>query len=303
MKTENVLLLEKYCVYMTAVEHRLPLTVYTYKLELSHFIEYLDDHGVLFNEVSTDIIGEFLSKRQEDKNINSRTVSKTLSCFRSFFYFLIKEGICKDNPAALLETPRRKINLPEVMDNEIVEQLLNTIKYDKPLGLRDKALYELIYSCGFRVSEAVNLNINDINFSEKLIKIKGKGGKERLVIFGNEAEKWLKMYIEKSRPVLADGAGRGSALFVNRYGKRISRMGIWKNYRRYAQLSGTSSRVHTLRHSFATALLHGGADLRTVQALLGHAELATSQIYTHVNASLLEENHRKYLPKIGGKIE
>ena len=292
--------MERYCVYLAASEHRLPLTVYTYKLEISRFLEYIDEQEIQLEDVTADNITWFLSKLKEGANINSRTVSKTLSCFRSFFYFLMKEGICKENPAVLLEPPKRKINLPEVMEKETVEHLLSKINTDKPLGLRDKALFELIYSCGCRISEIVNLNVHDINSSEKLIKVKGKGGKERLVIFGEEADKWLKLYMENSRPVLAEGKGHGPALFVNRYGKRISRIGIWKNYRRYAQIAGTGSRVHTLRHSFATAMIQGGADLRTVQALLGHADLATSQIYTHVDASLLEETHRKYLPRIGG---
>ena len=303
MKEENILLLNRYCAYLAAVEHRLPLTVYTYKLEIDHFLEYVEGYSILIKEISADFISKYLNNRHENMEINSRTISKTLSAFRSFFYYLMKERICDENPAVFLETPRKKEKLPEVMDQETVEELLNLINFDKPLGLRDKALFELIYSCGLRISEVVNLNIKDINFSEKLIKVMGKGGKERLVIFGEEAEKWLKMYIKKSRPVLAEGGGRGPALFVNRYGKRISRMGIWKNFRRYAQIAGTSSRVHTLRHSFATALLHGGADLRTVQTLLGHADLATTQIYTHVNTSLLEEYHRKYLPRIGGKID
>jgi integrase/recombinase XerD len=165
--------------------------------------------------------------------------------------------------------------------------------------LRDRALFEMIYSSGIRISEAAGLNVRDIDFSEGVAKVKGKGNKERLVVFGPEASGRLKRYLEESRPALAGGGGRGPALFVGRRGKRLSRKGIWKNYSRYATLAGTGSRVHTLRHSFATSLLEGGADLRTVQALLGHANLETTQIYTHVDTGLLKENHRKYLPKLG----
>jgi integrase/recombinase XerD len=151
--------------------------------------------------------------------------------------------------------------------------------------------------------------VRDIDFTEGVAKVRGKGNKERLAVFGPEATVWLKHYLDESRPALAGAGGRIavsgvtvsgiSALFVGRRGKRLSRKGIWKNYSRYAALAGTGSRVHTLRHSFATALLRGGADLRTVQALLGHADLATTQIYTHVDTELLKENHRKYLPQLG----
>jgi integrase/recombinase XerD len=185
------------------------------------------------------------------------------------------------------------------MDRQTVEKLLGKMDVNGPLGLRDRALFEMIYSSGLRISEAAGLNVRDIDFSEGVARVKGKGNKERLAVFGPEASSWLKRYLEGSRPALADGGGRGPALFVGRGGKRLSRKGIWKNYSKYAVKAGTGSRVHTLRHSFATALLQGGADLRTVQALLGHADLATTQIYTHVDSGLLKESHRKYLPQMG----
>jgi integrase/recombinase XerD len=150
-----------------------------------------------------------------------------------------------------------------------------------------------------RISEAVGLNMRDIDFKEGVALVKGKGNKQRFAVFGGEAAAWLKRYLEESRPVLAGSkTALSQALFVARGGKRLSRKGIWKNYSKYATLAGTGTKVHTLRHSFATGLLEGGADLRTVQALLGHADLGTTQIYTHVDAGLLKESHRKYLPKL-----
>jgi integrase/recombinase XerD len=159
----------------------------------------------------------------------------------------------------------------------------------------------MIYSSGLRISEAAGLNLRDIDFRERIARVKGKGGKERFAVFGPEAAMWLKRYLEESRAVLTGraAASNACALFVGRSGKRLSRKGIWKNYARYAKLAGTGSRVHSLRHSFATGLLQGGADLRTVQALLGHADLATTQIYTHVDSSLLRESHRRDLPRLG----
>jgi integrase/recombinase XerD len=226
-------------------------------------------------------------------------MTKVISCLRSFFRFAICEGIRQDNPADLLESPRRHLKLPQTLDRETVEKLLGIIDSNAPLGLRDRALFEMIYSSGIRISEAVGLNVKDIDFEEGVAKVRGKGNKERLVVFGTEAAIWLKRYLTESRTKLT--AGYVPALFVGRSGKRLSRKGIWKNYAKYAALAGTSSRVHTLRHSFATGLLKGGADLRTVQALLGHADLATTQVYTHVDTGLLKESHRKYLPRLHQK--
>jgi integrase/recombinase XerD len=163
--------------------------------------------------------------------------------------------------------------------------------------VRDRALFELVYSSGLRVSEAVTLDLGDVFFKESVLRVMGKGSKERLVPFGGEAASALKRYLAESRPVLL-GARRSSALFVTRMGKRLGRKGIWKNYKALAALNGTSSRLHTLRHSFATELLAGGADLRSVQELLGHRDITTTQIYTHVDVSRLREEHRKYMPEL-----
>jgi integrase/recombinase XerD len=194
--------------------------------------------------------------------------------------------------------------LPEVLDREKVEELLAAVDIRTPRGLRDRAIYELIYSAGLRVSEAAGLNIRDIDLAGGLAKVRGKGSKERLAVFGPEAALWLARYLQEARPFLAEGRGRQSprtrspALFIGRSGKRLSRKGIWKNYVKAAALTGTGSRLHTLRHSFATEMLAGGADLRTVQELLGHADLSTTQIYTHVDVNVLKESHRRYMLKL-----
>ena len=293
-------LLDRFCSVLAAVERRSRSTVGTYRLELRHFLEYADANGIKTETVQADQLARYLQKRREDDHIDPRTTAKAVSCLRSFFRFVVAEGIRTDNPATLLEVAKKRQKLPETMERQTVEKLLETMDTDKPLGLRDRALFEIIYSSGLRISEAAGLDIRDIDFSEGIARVRGKGDKERFAVFGPEAATWLKRYLEKSRPTLADGTGHAAALFVGRRGKRLSRKGIWKNYSRYAALAGTGSRVHTLRHSFATALLQGGADLRTVQALLGHADLSTTQIYTHVNTKLLRESHLKYLPRIGG---
>ena len=293
---------EKYRARLAAVERRSPLTVAAYSEELRRFLDFAQSKGIAAETANSRQVVEYLDWRRnmksEDK-LDSRSKAKIISALRSFFRFTVDEGIRADNPAALLESPRQKFTLPETMDRETVERVLGVIGTDSPLGLRDRSLFEMIYSSGMRISEAAGLNVRDVDFQESVVKVKGKGGKERLVVFGGEAAAWLKRYLAEARPALSSGNIRSNALFVGRSGKRLSRKGIWKNYARYAALAGTGSRVHTLRHSFATSLLQGGADLRTVQALLGHAALATTQIYTHVDTALLKQSHRKFLPKLG----
>jgi len=303
------LLLDRFCARLVAVLRRSPTTVTTYRLELRRFMEYIETHGTDIETVTPTHLTGYLLCRQDTDHLNSRSVAKAVSCLRSFFRFVVEEGIRIDNPAALLESPGIRKGLPEAMDREIVERLLDTIDSGSTLGLRDRALFEMIYSSGLRVSEAVAMNIRDVDFNEGVARVRGKGSKERIAVFGPEAAMWLKRYLAESRPVLAAGkagnraqAASLAALFVGRSGKRLSRKGIWKNYAKYASLAGTGSRVHTLRHSFATGLLQGGADLRTVQVLLGHADLATTQIYTHVDSSMLKENHRRYLPRLGKTV-
>jgi integrase/recombinase XerD len=195
--------------------------------------------------------------------------------------------------------------IPEVLSRDEVDKLLSVIDTRSATGLRDRALFELVYSSGLRISEAVHLNLNDVFFKEGVLRVVGKGSKERLAPFGSEASKWLKDYLGSSRPVLlgakvAVGVGAGTnALFVTRRGERLGRKGIWKNYRALAGMNGTSSKLHALRHSFATELLQGGADLRSVQELLGHSDISTTQIYTHVDTSRLKSQHGKYMPTLG----
>jgi integrase/recombinase XerD len=310
---ENPSLLEKFCSRLVAMERRSPLTAETYRLEIRRFLEYLDTEKIAVSAVDSLQLTAYLEKRREADHIDSRSTAKAVSCLRSFFRYVVDEGLRQDNPAEVLESPRRRMYLPLVMGREKVERLLEAVETGTPRGLRNRAIYELIYSAGLRISEAVGLNIRDIDLGGGVAKVRGKGNKERLVIFGPEAVAWLTLYLQESRPRLAEGRIQGQrtksprtrspALFIGRSGKRLSRKGIWKNYARVAALAGTGSRLHTLRHCFATEMLAGGADLRTVQELLGHADLATTQIYTHVDVSLLQESHRRYMPKLKDLVQ
>jgi len=291
-------LLNRYCSRLVAIERRAVLTRESYSLEIRRFLDFLEAEKTSFADVDAAFLSAYLVMRRNVDKIDSRTAAKTVSALRSFFRFLMDEGFVNDNPASVIESPKRRARLPEVMDKETVEALLDTVDTSNPRGCRDRCLFELIFSAGLRVSEAVTLNIRDIDLEGGVARVKGKGSKERLALFGQPAAVRLKQYLEEARPKLAGNANKSQALFIGRNGRRLSRKGIWKNYAKSAALAGTSSHLHTLRHSFATALLKGGADLRTVQELLGHADLSTTQIYTHVDVGVLRENHRRFLPRL-----
>jgi integrase/recombinase XerD len=292
-------LLDRYYTWLLALERRSRLTAETYKLEIRRFLEWLEKERVLPEQADTSALTVYLNFRRDKDGIDSRSVAKAISALRSFYRYLADEGIRSDNPARVLEAPKRGIRLPDVLNQERVDRLLALIPVDTPIGLRDRALFEFIYSAGLRISEAVSLNTKDLYFAEGIARVLGKGSKERLVPFGEEAVLWLKRYLTDARPRLA-GKVRSPALFISKTGRRLSRKGIWKNYMKLAMLAGVSSKLHTLRHSYATELLAGGADLRSVQELLGHADITTTQIYTHVDVSLLRESHRRYMPKLRG---
>jgi integrase/recombinase XerD len=289
-------LIERYRSRLAGIERLSRRTIETYLPEIRKLFEIT---GEDVERADSAILSEYLSKRVSNDKIDARSVAKAIAAMRSFYRFIIDEGLREDNPASLLETPKRKRRLPESLSKETVDALLATINTDTPLGIRDRALVELLYSSGLRVSEAVGLDVDDCFFNEAVVRVSGKGNKERLAPFGSDAEAALRAYINHARPVFLKAGRKTNALFLNRAGQRLSRKGIWKNYAALAVKNGTSSKLHTLRHSFATELLAGGADLRSVQELLGHADISTTQIYTHVAASRLEEAHRKYMPKLG----
>jgi integrase/recombinase XerD len=293
----NRIVLEQYYSRLIALERRSPLTVETYRFEMHRFFEWLEEASGTVETVDIQGLSRYLEKRRSTDGIDSRSTAKGISALRSFFRFTVDEHIRRDNPAALLEPPRRGRRLPAVLKREAVDRMLTMVESGSPEGLRNRAIYELIYSAGLRVSEAVSLNVRDIMFSEGIARIWGKGNKERLVVFGGEAAEWLKRYLDEARPLLV-GSGNSPALFICRTGTRLSRKGMWKNYAGTAGRAGVSSKLHTLRHSFATELLAGGADLRSVQELLGHRDLGITQIYTHVDVSLLREKYRQYMPKL-----
>jgi integrase/recombinase XerD len=228
--------------------------------------------------------------------LSRKTMARIVSSLHSFFRFLKLEEIREDDPSALIETPKQERSLPAVLSPEEIDRFLAAIDIDTPQGLRDRALFELIYSCGLRISEASSLSFDGLFLEERVIRVLGKRKKERLIPFGDDAALWLKRYLAEARPKLQKNL-RSERVFLNHAGKGISRKGIWKRFDHTRQALGMDAKVHTFRHSFATHLLAGGADLRTVQELLGHSDISTTQIYTHIEPESLSEYHHEYFPR------
>jgi integrase/recombinase XerD len=234
----------------------------------------------------------------KDAGLSASSIRRNIAGLRTWFGFLAAEGIIPVDPSDRLELPKRWRTLPEVLTRDEVASLLKAPDQDDPLYYRDRAMLELAYAAGLRVSEWVSLLTKDVRMDEGLVRVRGKGSKERLVPFGRAALSAIAIYLRELRPRLERGEGKG-VLFLNARGRPLSRMGAWKILRRHVEAAGITRPVspHTLRHSFATHLLEGGADLRAVQEMLGHADVSTTQIYTHVDREYLRSVHRQYHPR------
>jgi integrase/recombinase XerD len=242
-------------------------------------------------------------KKLRAERLSPRSLARNISTLKGFYKFLLREGIIAENPLRHLRTPRVTPRLPEVLSGEDIELVIRQTKTQNRLGLRDRAMLELLYATGLRVSELIRLSFNDVNLEVGYLRTRGKGDKERIVPMGGAAMRALKEYLRESRQIPAGKKEGGQTLFLGRGGRGITRQGFWKLLRRYAAAAGIRKRItpHTLRHSFATHLLEGGADLRSVQSMLGHADIATTQIYTHVSRDHLKRLHRKYHPRERGR--
>ena len=234
----------------------------------------------------------------KDLGLAPSSIRRGISAIRTWYRFLLAEGAVSKDPSEQLETPKKWRVLPEVLTAVEVDRLIAAVSLDETLAFRDRAMLELAYGAGLRVSEWIGINSRDVVFDELVVRVFGKGGKERLVPIGRKAAGALAMYVRELRPTLEKGAGEGK-LFLNSRGRPLSRMGAWKILRKYVEKAGIEKPVtpHTLRHSFATHLLEGGADLRAVQEMLGHADISTTQIYTHVDREHLRQVHKQFHPR------
>jgi integrase/recombinase XerD len=276
-------------------------TLAAYDRDLRKFETFAEKRGLQLEALARDHVVDFLAELYHH-GLDSRSVARNLASLRNFFRFALAEGAISVDPALNLESPKTRRTLPVYLRMEDIDRLLLQPDPSTPQGLRDRAILEVLYSTGLRVSELVNLKVSDMEMRMGCLRCIGKGDKERLVPVGRRALAAVQAYLGKSRPLLLGKREPGKAvpwLFVNRFGNRLSRIGVWRLLTAYGRRAGIRARLspHKLRHSFATHLLERGADLRSVQLMLGHADISTTQIYTHVMQERLKQVYKAHHPR------
>jgi integrase/recombinase XerD len=289
--------------FLAVVRRSSDNTLKAYRRDLARFIGFMEGQGVAQpDEVSYSNILDYLSSLKAS-GLDEKSIARSIVSLRQFFKFLISEKKIKFDPTFMIRAPKTKLRLPQVLSIEEVDALLSAPSDATAEGIRDRAMFELLYATGVRVSELVGLRFGCLNLEFGFVTVFGKGGKERAVPIGGEAQKRLGKYLAHAREELLrrrnGGFRQSDFLFVTRRGSRMTRQGFWKLVKGYALLAGINKDIspHTLRHSFATHLLQRGADLRTIQLLLGHSDISTTQVYTHLTMEEIKETHRKHHPR------
>jgi integrase/recombinase XerD len=291
-------LLERFSDFLALEQGSSPRTAEAYARDVERLVTYVATKGGrLPTDISSGLLREFVY-HLKDLGLAPASIRRNVSAVRTYFRFLLGDGHVVRDPSERLETPKRWRSLPDVLTVDEVSRLLAAPTLDDAFTFRDRALLELAYGAGLRVSEWITLGVRDVMLEEGLVRVFGKGSKERLVPIGRSAIGAVAIYLRELRPRLEKGEGKG-ILLLNARGKPLTRMGAWKILRRYVEKAQITKHVspHTLRHSFATHLLEGGADLRAVQEMLGHADISTTQIYTHVDREYLRAIHKQYHPR------
>jgi len=273
-------------------------TIEAYERDLERYLTVLSHRGIVSLEAITQADVSALLDVLADLGLEATSVARNLTAIRMFHRFLLSEGLVNQDPSQHLKPPKQGRKLPQVLNIYEVERLMLAPDVETPLGLRDRALLEMLYGAGLRVSELIGLERSYLLFDLEVIRVLGKGNRERVVPLGSEGIQWVTAYLSGVRPELAKPVS-GNTVFLNWRGGKLSRMGVWKLLKECVRVAGIEKRVspHTLRHSFATHLLEGGADLRAVQDMLGHVDISTTQIYTHVDREYLKEVHRTFHPR------
>lgn len=285
-----------------AVERRVSnSTIAVYTQEACRYLAFLARHHLDCATVDVQVLSSYIVERSLHGTISKRSQAKNISALRSFYRYLCDAQLRQDNPVDLIDIPRLPVSVPRSASYDDIDRLLESIDGlgNETLRLRDKALFETIYSCGLRVSEACSLRIEDVGLHEGVLRVLGKGNKERLVPLGDQATRLLEEYLTTVRPQLAGNHIHQRSVFLGRRGEPLTRALVWKRFKQYCARLGLEAKVHTLRHSFATHLLRGGADLRSVQELLGHSDIRTTQIYTHADTDDLREAFDRFHPESG----
>ncbi|HAG50930.1 MAG TPA: site-specific tyrosine recombinase XerD [Deltaproteobacteria bacterium] len=295
---ESDILLDEFLNHLTVEKGLSKNTIEAYSRDIIKYLSYLEDKGVTLLHATPSHIVSFLSKLKEN-GISTRSYTRNLIAVRMFYKFLMKNGHISNAPTANIDMPKLAARLPEVLSIDEVDRLIEAPKAENNIGLRDKTMLETLYATGMRVSELVSIKLNDLNLQTGYIVAYGKGSKERIVPLGETAISYIRKYIDSSRPMLLKHR-KSEYLFVTNRSKKLTRQAFWALIKRYALLAGISKnkvKPHALRHSFATHLLERGADLRAIQTMLGHADISTTQIYTHVKTEQLKSIHKKSHPR------
>jgi integrase/recombinase XerC len=289
--------LEEFLTYLRHEKNASPHTIESYRRDLFQLASYLVEKRLELRQMDNLVIRGFLVKLRE-RNLKKSTIGRKLAAVRSFLQYCLKRQWIDDNPAKVVATPKQEKPVPSFLSEEEMTDFLEMPRSDRPLDLRDKAILELLYATGIRVSELVGIDLEDIHFEERMIRVRGKGKKERLVPFGRKAEESLASYM-RARTQLPKVGGSENAIFLNYRGERLTTRSVERIVDRAIELAALRRKIspHSLRHSFASHLLGRGADLRVIQELLGHESLATTQKYTHLDLARLREVYRKSHPR------
>lgn len=288
-----------YLHYLTIERGLSQNTRKSYERDLEQYLTFLTEQHIKdWQAVDRVLILSFFQQLQQSGK-SSATIIRMVSSLRRFHQFLRQERFTDHDPMQHIDSPKKQQKLPDTLSLSEVERLIETPDTKEVLGIRDRAILEVMYATGLRVSELIGLQLKDLHLSMGLLQTTGKGDKERIVPLGDLAIQWIETYLEEARPFLTRKHPEESHLFVNNHGKQLSRQGIWKNLKALVRKAGITKNVtpHTLRHSFATHLLENGADLRTVQELLGHADISTTQIYTHITKKRMTEVYKQHFPR------
>jgi integrase/recombinase XerD len=291
--------LKLYLSHLTFEQNLSPNSIDAYNRDISRFIDYLKSNNIQSPKDAKATHIHRLLQALTEIGLSENSLARNLSSLRGFYKFLIGENIMDLDPTVHVDRPKIPRYLPSVLTFEEIEKIFNGQNINEPLGIRNRAMFEITYASGLRVSELITFQINQVYFSENILRVFGKGRKERFVPVSDPALNWLKQYLDNARPVLLKKTSGDNTIFLNRVGKPMSRMGFWKILDKAVQEAGIQKKVHphTLRHSFATHLIENGADLRAVQEMLGHADISTTQIYTHLDRSHIEQQYKKYHPR------
>ena len=291
--------LRDFFIYLRMERNLSENTISAYSIALKRYITFLEDRGIKnADEVSHDVV-EGMFTLLSSIGLSSRSVAQNLSALKAFHRFLEDEDITKKDPTQNFQTPRMSKKLPQVLEYSEINRILNSIDSSSLIGIRDRTMFEVLYGAGLRVSELIDLNIGNIFEKEGFIRVIGKRSKERIIPLGEEAFRWIGLWVSDARPQISKMGSSGDYLFLNARGKRMTRDGFFKLFKKQIDRAGIKKDVspHTFRHSFATHLLEGGADLRSVQEMLGHASISTTQIYTHLDREYLKEVHKTFHPR------